>query len=282
MIKKNFEPLYLSRDLINTYELKLWASQYFDEVRDDLHVTIAYSKQPLDWFSIEGDEEKLIVSGGPRTIETFGDNAFVLRFASEKLQESHEHVIENGGSFDFDEYSPHVTISYSAPKVPIEQIKPYQGFLIFGPEKFTKLEENYLTSNSNSDIMLSKSKIIKINEEQRVVFGWASVIEKDGKPIVDTQNHVISSTEIVKATTDFMKDARASHFMHTEKRIGSVIHSFPLTSEIAKSLGIQSDQYGWIVGVHVEDDATWDLVKSGKLASFSIGGQANVVERNDE
>lgn len=279
MVKKNLEPLYLSRDLLNTYEFRLWADKYFDSVVDDLHVTIAYSSAPVDWFSLECDEEQLIIEGGPRSVEAFEDNAIVLRFQSEDLQETHEKVLENGGSYDFPEYSPHVTISYSNSKVPISEIEPYNGYLIFGKEKFSRLDKNYLTKKQENAIMRSQSKILKINEEQRIVFGWASVIVKNGVPVVDTQNDSISSEELLNSTTEFMKDARASHLMHTEKRIGSVIHSFPLTYEIAKSLGIESDQYGWIVGVHVEDDATWNHVKTGDLASFSIGGNANRVER---
>lgn len=272
-----FETLYLSRLLKNDYEFRLWASKYFSVIDEDLHVTIAYSKAKLDWFSLEEEKDNLLVEGGPRSVERFGD-AFVLRFSSKELDERHEEVLENGGSSDYPDYKPHVTISYLSPLVPIEEIEPYQGALIFSEEKFEKLDENYLTSSQKDDIMLPQSKILKINEEERIVFGWASVIEKNDEVVVDTQSDSIESGELVTATTEFMKDARASHLMHTEQRIGSVIHSFPLTKEIAKSLGIESEQYGWIVGVYIESDEIWDEVKKGKWPAFSIGGQANRVE----
>jgi hypothetical protein len=62
--------------------------------------------------------------------------------------------------------------------------------------------------------------------------------------------------------------------MHTGGKIGEVVHSMPLTNEIAKALGIQSDREGWLVAIKVYDDQVWQDVKSGKLAAFSIGGRA--------
>jgi phage head maturation protease len=48
----------------------------------------------------------------------------------------------------------------------------------------------------------------------------------------------------------------------------------PLTNEIAKALGIQSDREGWMIAIRINDDQVWKDVKSGKLSSFSIGGRA--------
>lgn len=117
--------------------------------------------------------------------------------------------------------------------------------------------------------------IAKIDEAHRVVYGWASVIEKDGEVVEDLQGDVISETELLLATTEFMKAARTAKMMHDGEQIGQVIHSFPLTKDIAKSLGIETDTFGWIVGVHVTDDAVWKAVAVDKsLQAFSIGGQA--------
>lgn len=116
------------------------------------------------------------------------------------------------------------------------------------------------------------------DDEQRMVWGWASVSMIKDELLIDTQQDAIDENELVKMTTDFMEEVRAAHEMHKGERVGTVIHSLPLTHELAKSLGIDIDQAGWIVGVKVHDDDTWAKVKSGELAAFSIGGRAERVE----
>lgn len=110
------------------------------------------------------------------------------------------------------------------------------------------------------------------DEEQRVVYGWATIVTKASVPVEDLQGDVISADELVLATTDFMKSARVAKMMHQGDQIGEVIHSFPLTYDIAKSLGIQTNDEGWLVGIYVKDDKVWKAVKDGSLAAFSIGG----------
>lgn len=119
-----------------------------------------------------------------------------------------------------------------------------------------------------------EGQILKADDEHHVVYGWASVISDGGVDVVDSQGDVIKSAELVFATTEFMKSARDSLEMHKGSPIGQVVHSFPLTSEISKSLGIDTSKEGWIVGVYVSDDKVWKSVKSGDLSCFSIGGEA--------
>jgi hypothetical protein len=73
---------------------------------------------------------------------------------------------------------------------------------------------------------------------------------------------------------DFMLDVRTAKAMHKGDKIGEVIHSLPLTSELAKALGLHTDLEGWIVGMKIYDDTAWESVKSGDFAGFSIGGRA--------
>lgn len=118
------------------------------------------------------------------------------------------------------------------------------------------------------------SDIFKSDEEHRVCYGWASVVTKNGEPVIDLHGDLISPNELVGATTEFMKSARNSLNMHKGEPIGQVVHSFPLTYEIAKSLGIETENEGWLVGVYVSCDKTWESVKNGALSAFSIGGSA--------
>lgn len=119
-----------------------------------------------------------------------------------------------------------------------------------------------------------QGQILKADDSQRMVWGWASVISEHGVPVVDTQGDVIKSDTLMKAATDFMLSARITKEMHMGGKVGEFVHSLPLTNEIAQALGITSDKEGWIVACKVYDNAVWDKVKSGELKAFSIGGKA--------
>jgi len=119
-----------------------------------------------------------------------------------------------------------------------------------------------------------EGQILKSDEEQRLVYGWASVITEKGEPVVDRQGDVIKPNTLVKAVNKFMEHVRVGKQMHDGDQIGVVVHSLPITKEIGDSLGIQSDREGWVVAFKVYDDEVWSKVKSGELAAFSIGGRA--------
>jgi phage head maturation protease len=119
-----------------------------------------------------------------------------------------------------------------------------------------------------------EGKVLKTDEEQRMVWGWASVVTEKGEPVVDRQGDVIEPETLVKAVNKFMQYVRVGKEMHDGGQIGVVVHSMPITKEIGDSLGIQSDREGWVVAFKVYDDDVWAKVKSGELAAFSIGGRA--------
>lgn len=118
--------------------------------------------------------------------------------------------------------------------------------------------------------------IVKASEEQRVVYGWASVISMSGEPYYDTQGHAISVEVMEKMANEFMSDVRVAKTMHDGGQVGEIIHSLPLSSELAKSLGIDSPIEGWIIGVKVHSEEVWKAIKAGSLKAFSIGGMARM------
>jgi uncharacterized protein len=138
--------LYVSRKVTNAAEVLGWAKeQGFTQTlaADDLHVTIAYSRQALDWMKVgepwEGEIE--IAAGGPRLMERFGE-ATVLLFAGSRLSWRHEEIIRAGASWDFPEYQPHITIAYGeAPD--LAAIEPYRGKIVLGPEIFAEVDEDW-------------------------------------------------------------------------------------------------------------------------------------------
>jgi len=119
-----------------------------------------------------------------------------------------------------------------------------------------------------------EGQILKQLDEERLAFGWAYVSTVKGELSLDHSGEFIRPEQLAKAATNFMLSMRTAKAMHTGETIGEVVHSMPLTNDIAKALGIQSDREGWVIALKVYDDQVWQDVKSGKLAAFSIGGRA--------
>lgn len=134
------------------------------------------------------------------------------------------------------------------------------------------------SDTSVSDLTKSEvqieGKILKQMDEERLAFGWAYVSTVNNEISLDHSGEFIRPDQIAKAATNFMLSMRTAKRMHSGESIGEVVHSMPLTNDIAKALGIQSDREGWVIALKVYDDQVWEDVKSGKLAAFSIGGRA--------
>ena len=144
--------LYVSRKLLNVAEFTAWAEGQGFTVADDLHVTVAYSRAPVDWIKADNDWPSdanggfTVEPGGPRVVEPLGDKgAVVLLFASSHLSYRHERIRElSGAGHDFAEYVPHVTIQYNpAAGVDLSKVVPYRGALKFGPEIFEEVVEGW-------------------------------------------------------------------------------------------------------------------------------------------
>lgn len=143
-------PLYVQRKVTNGAEILAWAKTQGFEITvpaDDLHVTVAYSRQALDWMKVGGDwsgrqDGGLTVSpGGARLVEPLGgEGAVVLLFNSSELAWRHMQIREAGASWDYEEYQPHITITYQAGELDLSRVEPYRGKIEFGPEIFEDLQ----------------------------------------------------------------------------------------------------------------------------------------------
>lgn len=143
-------PLYVQRKVTNGADILAWAKAQGFEVTvpaDDLHVTIAYSRQALDWMKVGGDwggrqdGGLTIAPGGARLVEPLGsEGAVVLLFNSSELAWRHMQIREAGASWDYEEYQPHVTITYAAGDLDLSKVEPYRGKIEFGPEIFEELK----------------------------------------------------------------------------------------------------------------------------------------------
>lgn len=127
--------------------------------------------------------------------------------------------------------------------------------------------------------MTKSAEVLKLDSERRIAWGWASVSTVNGKLVTDTQGDVITPTELGKMADKFMASARMAKAMHEGDQIGEVLHSFPLTNELAKAFGMETDREGWIIGMKINDDSVWEKMKSGDFKGFSIGGKAKRTPR---
>jgi hypothetical protein len=138
--------LYVRRQLLNGKAVTDWAkAQGFPTTLFDLHVTIAFSKEPVDWKKFTPAQDNLEIKGGERSVEALGENgdAAVLSFESADLTKRWNEFIDGGASWDWPSYQPHVTISFKADGVDLASIEPYDGTLVFGPEEFAEVNEDW-------------------------------------------------------------------------------------------------------------------------------------------
>ena len=144
---KGAETLYIHRPLLNGPHLLAWAvAQGFNSIIPihDLHVTIAFSKKALNWSAIPFDHRSVTVIGGQRSIEKFDGGAVVLRFKSKELEDRWQEIIDQGASWDWPHFKPHITLSYSVPpEFDIDEIDPFDGVLKFGHENWSSIREDW-------------------------------------------------------------------------------------------------------------------------------------------
>ena len=119
----------------------------------------------------------------------------------------------------------------------------------------------------------------KVDSDKREVFGWASVVELDGKPVVDRQGDLISPDEIERAAYQYVMKSRKGGHQHRRDgehpfHASDMIESVVFTPEKISKMGLpDSFPVGWWVGYKVNDDSTWALVKKGDVTGFSIHGK---------
>lgn len=123
-----------------------------------------------------------------------------------------------------------------------------------------------------------KATVCKVDTALGLVFGWGIICtEKNAaggfEDHYDLQGDHIPEKVMVEASSDFMLNSREAHDMHTGKRVGSVVHSFPLTKDIADAMGIQTTKTGWMVAMKPEAGIL-SKYESGEYRGFSIGGNA--------
>lgn len=129
------------------------------------------------------------------------------------------------------------------------------------------------------------SEFVKVDEELGLVFGFAIVCKTGGKDYYDLHNDHIPEESMMRAATDFMLKSRMAGDMHERDQEdapvakGNVVFAFPLTTDVAKSLDINTDTTGLLIAMKPDDPEILGKFKSGVYTGFSIGG--SYVENED-
>jgi len=332
------QTLYVSRPVLNADRIIAWAKdQGFPTTlpEDELHVTIAFSRKPLLWQPTDALADTLVIpSGTARSVVLFDGGALVLSFVSPELAQRWSQFINQGATWDWPQYQPHITISYAGEVVDLPNVVPYEGEIVLGPEVFQEVNEDWKDSvveknkpswteeimqkvgarHSKSDNEMiqdmhdkavklgaqcsgqpdeveksaENARIVKVDENLGVVFGYAIVCKHNGEPYYDLNidpggnrvpEHIPEHT-MLKASMDFMQNSRMGNEMHCGPDCGSYVYAFPMTTDIAKSLGINTNTTGLLVGFKPPPEV-FEKFKNGTYKGFSIEGRRLSVQEED-
>lgn len=147
-LSKAKRSLYICRPLLNATDLIDWARlQGFTQTvaAEDMHVTVTWSRTPLDWDIIKPAKTRIIVwEDAGRSVGHLGDEgAVVLLFHSKKLIDRWRYLRELGASWDYPSYHPHVTLTYKRAEIDPTTVLPYRGPLKFGGERFDEVVDDW-------------------------------------------------------------------------------------------------------------------------------------------
>lgn len=126
----------------------------------------------------------------------------------------------------------------------------------------------------------NQARIVKVDETHGIVFGWAIVCKIDGEDYYDlnVDRHTgkrvpehVPEDAMLKATVDFMMGPRAGNEMHSGPDKGTFVFAWPMTSEIAKAMGITTEKTGLMVAYKPPADVLGKFV-DGTYTGFSIEG----------
>lgn len=129
----------------------------------------------------------------------------------------------------------------------------------------------------------TEATFVKVEESLGLIMGYAIVCEQyttDGlQPYFDLQGDHIPPEAMLKGAAEFMENARVGCVMHERDADGNVVKSggvifcWPMTAEIAKSLGITVEKTGLLVALKPDDPEVLAKARRGEYRGFSIGGK---------
>jgi len=158
--------------------------------------------------------------------------------------------------------------------------------------KLKKVDVSFISlvgKGANNKTIIWKSKdntgdysriipIAKVNNDERMVYGIVYSPDE-----VDSQGDTATAETIKEMAYSFMKSQKTTQIdkQHDfEAGQGFVAESW--LTKASDPLFPSSPEGSWAVGIKVENDETWELVKSGEITGLSLAGTAVVEEVADQ
>ncbi len=152
--------------------------------------------------------------------------------------------------------------------------------------RFSDLIQKSAKDQNKADSILNGTfQIRKSDEEKMLAFGWASVsMRVNGELITDWQGDMIEPKELEDAAYEYVQLYREGGEMHERGGVAVLIESVVFTEEKMQAMGIPAGSLpvGWWIGFKVLDPEVWKKVKDGTYQMFSIEGEAERVEIEEE
>ena len=140
--------------------------------------------------------------------------------------------------------------------------------------------------DNKPEVTKRKFQVKKTNNEKMQAFGWASVaIAENGETLERLAGrHHRALLELESAAYKFVDLYREGGEMHERGGVAYLIESVVFTEEKMAAMGIPEGTLpvGWWIGFQVTDADVWEKVKDGTYSMFSIEGEAERVEVNNE
>lgn len=136
-----------------------------------------------------------------------------------------------------------------------------------------------------SNVIKGRFKIAKSDDDKHLGIWLANVaIRADGEEIEDWQEDIIEPEELENAAYQYVLLYREGGEMHERGGAAVLVESVVFTEEKMQAMGIPAGTLpiGWWIGFKVTDEDVWEKVKDGTYPMFSIEGEAERVEVEDE
>lgn len=98
---------------------------------DNWHTTLLYSRKHLPNY-VPKEKYKPAMEGTPMALEVWptqsGKNCLVINYSCSQLyQQHHKLMMKHGATYDFDEYKPHITLSYDVGDLDVDKLPQYKN-----------------------------------------------------------------------------------------------------------------------------------------------------------
>jgi hypothetical protein len=235
--KADLQTLYVHRAVLNAAEVIEWAkSQGFTTTLpdDDMHVTVAFSRQALDWDAIPAAASGVTVVAGERSIKQFGEGAVVLTFESQSLSSRWAEILGLGASWDYPEYRPHITLTYQPGDLDLSKVTPYDGRIVLGPEMFSPVKEDWKEGIAEK-ADLKVGDFVSWNSSGGRARGKIDRIVRDGEINVPDSDFTISGTADDPAALITVWREGADGWAATDRKVGHKLSTLTKIEPLKKA-----------------------------------------------